>query len=149
MSLWCHLRLGDDGPDVLVCVGGGVRHQARKASTSSRKLATATIPPTRKPSQWRRGFPAKSNTPSQPSTQVIHWVRWCEQRTWQQAPQLPALLREGNSSQPARQLSGFVYGNWPSLSSYSQGGVLPKEGMSGAERHTPRVTSTSLGSSTY
>lgn len=121
---------GDDGPDVLVYVGGGVAHRAQKASTCSRKLATATIPPTLKSAQWR-GFPAKSNNPFQPPTQIIHWVRRCEQKDVATArtPLLPRLYQLCSEKETppswARKLSGFVYGNWPSLSSYSQGGVLP------------------------
>lgn len=52
--------------------------------------------------------------------------------------QLPA--QEGNPSLPSSAAVLFVWHNWPSLSSYSQGGVLAGEGMSGA-KHTPTVTS--------
>lgn len=55
-------------------------------------------------------------------------------RRGKKPPTVPAPLREGKTPpNRARQLSGFVSRHWPSLSSYSQGGVPPWEGMSGAE----------------
>lgn len=65
-----------DGPDVLVCVGGGLARRGQKASASRRNRPGSNLSH-REPSE-ERGSSAKAAPPPQPPRQVTSWANRCE-----------------------------------------------------------------------